>query len=268
MKLLWDKTRWVTQVGVTAGLLAGALLFSGAASALPAGWSHVGTAGTLGADGVVTASPEGGTYHYISTINGVAGLGLGLGVETDGSRARSNAFTANAGDDLTFFFNFVTSDGAGYADYAWVRLLDSSLNPYATLFTARTTPNGNTVPGFEMPAIDANVTLDPATVEIIPGAPVWSPLAGDSNTCWSTGCGYTGWVDMSYTFTESATYHLEFGVVNWDDNAHGTGLAFDGILVGGVPIDPVAVSAPGTLVLFGVALMGMAGLRRRSQMSE
>lgn len=268
MEAVFGKAKFLVERGAAAGLLAGALLFSGTASALPTGWSQLGNAGTLGANGVVTTSPQGGAYHYVSTIGGVSDIGLSLGAETVGSSARSSAFTATAGDDLTFFFNYVTSDGAGYADYSWVRLLDSSLNPYATLFTARTSPDGNTVPGFDMPALDPAVTLDPATVEVTPGAPVWSVLGGDSGECWSNGCGYTGWVEMAYTFAESATYYLEFGVVNWDDESYASGLAFDGILVGGVPIDPVAVSAPGTLALFGVALLGMAGLRRRSQMSD
>lgn len=264
MKTLFKNTGTLSR-SAAAGVLAGALLFSGSALALPLGWSSVGTAGSMGANGDVTASPEGGSYYYVSTVNGTTGLGLGLGNETEGSSARSHAFTAAAGDDLNFFFNFITSDGGSYSDYAWVRLLDSALNPYATLFTARTSPEGNTIPGFGMPDIDPDVTLDPASVEISAGAPAWSALGSESNLCWEEGCGYTGWVEMSYTFTDSATYYLEFGVVNWDDTEYASGLAFDGILVGGVPLDPQPVSSPGTLVLFGAALMGMATLRRRSK---
>lgn len=269
MKTLFSKVKSLTGAGVTASLLTGAVLFSGHAAALPSGWTQIGTAGSLNPNGVVTASPQGGSYQYVSSVDGVTGLGLGLGAETNGSLARSNAFTASEGDDLEFFFNYITSDGAGYADYAWVRLLDSALNPYATLFTSRTTPGGSTVPGFGMPDIDPGVVLDPVSVEIIEGAPVWSGLAESSGTCYSAGCGYTDWVAMTYTFTETATYYLEFGVVNWLDQIYDSGLAFDGILVGGVPLDPPSnpqpVSAPGTLALFGAALMGMAGLRRRAR---
>lgn len=265
MKISFGKAKSLAGSGVAAGLLAGALLFSGSALALPVGWSSVGTAGTMGPNGDVIASPQGGSYHFVSTVNGVNGQGLGLGDETVGSSARSNAFTATAGEDLNFFFNYITSDGGDFTDYAWVRLLDSALNPYATLFTARTSPEGNTVPGFGMPDIDPGVSLDPTSVEITGGAPAWSPLGNENNSCWSDGCGYTGWVEMTYTFADSATYYLEFGVVNWSDTAYASGLAFDGILVGGVPLDPQPVSAPGTLVLFGAALMGMAAFRRRSR---
>lgn len=253
----------IKTMGVAASLFVGTLLFSGAASALPVGWTSVGNAGSLGANGVVTASPDGGVYHYVSTAGGVSGVGLGYGSETTGSVARSNAFTAEAGDDLEFFFNYVTSDGAGYADYAWVRLLDSALNPYAVLFTARTTPEDNTVPGFGLPDIDPGVVLDPVSTEIIAGAPEWSALGGSSGSCYQDGCGYTDWIGMTYAFADSGTFYLEFGVVNWTDTSFQSGLAFDGILVGGVPIDPQPVSSPGTLALFGLALIGMAGLRRR-----
>lgn len=255
-------------MGIVTSLFTGALLFSGSASALPAGWSSLGNAGTLGANGVVTASPQGGSYQYVSTSGGISGLGLGLGSEgygseTTGSAATTGAFNATAGDDLQFYFNYVTSDGAGYADYAWVRLLDAARNPYATLFTARTTPDGDTVPGYEMPDLDPRVSLDPISTEIIPGAPVWSALGDNSGTCYHVGCGYTDWIGMTYTFEDSGIFFLEFGVVNWDDDNFSSGLAFDGIVVGGVAIDPQPVSAPGTLTLFGIALLGLAGLRRR-----
>ena len=158
-----------------------------------------------------------------------------------------------------FNFNFVTSDGAGYADYAWSRLLDSSLNEVALLFTARTTPAGNSVPGFGMPVIEA--TINPATVTIVPGGPVWSPLGGSSGSCYSTGCGYTDWVESTYTIAGAGNYILEFGVVNWSDTLYASGMAFDGITVGGEPIVPVP--EPATLLLLGSGLVGLAFARRR-----
>ncbi len=256
--------RKLLAAGAAPVALAGALLFSGSAAALPVGWNCVGTCGSLGANGVVTTSPQGGSYSYVTTSGGQTIAGLGLGSETTGSVARSNAFTVNAGEDLQFYFNYVTSDGAGYADYAWVRLLDSALNPYAILFTARTTPEGDTVPGFGMPDL-GDVTLDPGSTPIIAGAPQWSPLGGDSASCYDDGCGYTDWIAMSYEFDISGTFSLEFGVVNWSDSLFQSGLAFDGILVAGNPIDPQPVSAPGTLALFGLTLLGMAGMRRRRE---
>lgn len=249
-----------------------AFLFAGQASAqqfdsgIPAGWTCSGNCGTAGADGVVTLAPSGGTaYGWVSSNGGVTmgGLGLGLGSETNGSTLQSTLFAAAAGQELDFKFDYVTSDGAGFADYAWAKLLDSSDSTVALLFTARTTPSGNSVPGFGMPAIAATIT--PSTVTITPGGPAWSPLGGSSGACFDTGCGYSGWVDSSYTIASAGNYSLQFGIVNWSDTLYDSGLAFDGITVGGVPIGPPtsSVPEPGTLLLLGSGMAGFAILRLR-----
>ena len=153
---------------------------------------------------------------------------------------------------MKFSFNFVTSDGAGFADYAWARLLDASNNLVALLFTARTAPSGSIVPGFSMPS--PSVTLDPTNVPIISGGPVWSPLGGNSGQCYSSGCGYTGWINTSFELVSSGIYQLEFGVTNWTDVAYDTGMAIDGVTIGGrVITDPNPVSAPATFSRRGCA---------------
>ncbi len=247
---------------------ASAALFDGG---LPAGWTAVGNAGTLGADGVVSLAPSGGSqYGYVSSASGVNGVALpgvgGSGTGTDGSTLRSVVFSAAAGDDLKFFFNYVTSDGAGYADYAWARLLDSTQAEVALLFTARTAPSGSIVPGFDMPAPTA--TLTPSSVPIIGVAPDWSALGSDSGRCFSGGCGYTGWVQSNYQIAAAGNYILEFGVTNWQDTAYDSGLAFDGITIGGVVIgDPGNnVPEPAMLALLGLGFAGaaVAGRRRKA----
>lgn len=239
------------------------MLAPGAALAFDAaGWTGEGSFGTLGANGVVTLAPGGGAqYGWISTNGGVnsSPFDLNLGAETNGSYMRSGLFYSAADQVLDFQFNFVTSDGAGYADYAWARLLDASNAPVATLYTARVNPDGTTVPGFGMSPPVATITPPSATV--VPGGPQWSPLGGSSKTCYNKGCGYTGWVDAKYTIGSAGTYQLEFGVVNWSDTAYATGMAFDGITVGG---QPIGAPEPSSFVVAaaGLALLWVASRRK------
>jgi hypothetical protein len=77
----------------------------------------------------------------------------------------------------------------------------------ALLFTARTQPSGSIIPGFGLPQPDATVT--PNNVPIIAGGPAWSPLGSHSGTCYSGGCGYTGWMSSNYNFASSGSYAVE-----------------------------------------------------------
>lgn len=253
--------------------LAGAMLaFTASATAVPSGWACTGTCGSAtSADGVVSMPPNGNNdYQWISSSDGSTGTGTlptgALGSETNGSTLATSVFTATAGTDLNFWFNFVTSDGAdsttNFADYAWAALFDSSHNLVALLFTARTAPTGTIVPGAGMPAV--NGTLNPSSVPIIGGAPSWSPLgSGSTGTCYGAGCGYTGWVNANYTIANAGNYYLEVGVANWLDTAFDTGLAMSGVTVNGNPINTPEPAALG-MFGFGVLLIGaFLGLRRR-----
>ncbi|MCF7979623.1 MAG: NF038132 family protein [Chromatiaceae bacterium] len=246
----------------------GGLTFATNSNALDiTGWTGTGAFGVLGADGDVTLSPTGNTqYGYVTTNGGLTGVGSLPGVGGDGdpengSSIISPLFSAEAGDLLEFYFKFVTSDGSGYADYAWAQLLDDLMNPVSLLFTARTTDGGDTVPGFSMPPL--NATLNPSATPIIDGATNWSALGSSSGTCWDVGCGNTDWIQASYSIATTRGYFLNFGVTNWNDQEYDSGMAFDGATIAGTSIDN-PVPEPSVLALFGLGLAGLGLAKRRN----
>lgn len=258
----------------TAGLLALVMCLAGSASAgtIPSGWTCVGNCGQAGVDGVVPLSPYGSSqYQWVSSAQAVYGAGVlptgSLGGETDGSTLSTSVFAANAGDQLDFYFNYVTSDGSGYADYGWAALMNADNTMAALLFTARTKPSpNNIVPGVGMPAPSA--TLVPPSVPIQNGS-VWSPLGGYSGGCYAgvgNGCGHSGWVEALYTISVSGNYYLKIGVTDWSDQIYDSGLAMDGVKIAGNPIlPPTGTPEPGTLVLLCGGFLPFVGrlLRRR-----
>lgn len=258
----------------SAALLAVAAL-TGAGSASAA--VCVGSCGILGPDGVVDAPPGSGSYRWISTYQGQDGAGQIDGVGgVNGSTFTSTAFAAQEGDVLEFYFNYVTSDGqqtggTNYEDYAWVQLQTAGGDPVEFIFTARTEPSGDIVPGQGLPGLGA--TLTPASVPIIGGAPDWSPLGPNyNNTCWGPGCGYTGWVKSTYALAADGDYQLVFGVTNFVDQEWDSGLAFDGIRIAGSPVDDDdeefedhhgAIPEPATWALMLLGFGGAGALLRR-----
>jgi len=205
-------------------------------------------------------------------LDGVGSLGLSGVNQTNGSLYVSDSFSVVAGDALHFYFNYVTSDGTGnYTDYAWVALRPTNGGADLILFTARTTPTGDTVPGFNLPGLADGATLDPSSTPIIGGAaPVWSALGSSSGLCYSSvnaGCGYTDWIGMDYLFDDAGIYSLVFGVTNVGDTAYDSGLAFAGLTLNDKPIEGggSTVPEPATLTLM-LASLGLVGaLRRRNK---
>ena len=246
-----------------------------AAATLPGVGTFEGSAGIGTSNGDVTDSPEGDTYVYVTTAGSdYFGAGLGVGSETNGTELETIIFTATEGSILDYYFNYVASDGtSSYVEYAYAQLKDISTGGLTTIFTARTTPSGDTVPGFGIP-IDAAVTLNPTSTPIMAGSgssggPVWDELGGSSNTCFGSGCGFTDWINAEYTIDTAGDYSLIFGVVNWGDTAFDNGLAIAGLSLDGVdiiipddddmPVIPIPASMP--LLLAGLGAFGL--LRRR-----
>lgn len=237
---------------------------------LPTGWTGVGGYGSGTPDGDMAAPPSNPGYQYVTSTGGVSGVGslpgiggpgTGNGNPTNGSIVTTSIFSALAGAQLVFDFNFMTSDGAGWADYAWARLLDSSDNEVALLFTARTTPGGDTVPGFGMPVPGAS--LVPASTPIIDNETTWSALGGSSGTCWDTGCGQTGWIQSTFTIENAGNYKLQFGVTNWGDTLYDSAMAVAGAVIDGKPIDPGVVPLPASFGFLAAGMAGIGFLRRR-----
>jgi hypothetical protein len=254
-----------------------AMVAAGSLSTLASAATCVGTCGTGTANGVVTAPPGGTEYGYVSTASGLAGAGqIGTVGGTNGSEFITDVFSANAADPLNFYFNYITSDGTGsFTDYAFAELQTSTGTNVAYLFTARTTPTGNTSPGFGLPANTA--TLTPGSTPIIPGAPTWSGLGPSSNSCFSSataGCGYTGWIGSSYAITSAGSYRIRFGVTNMGDTGFQSGLAFNNITVAGNTVPgggggTGAVPEPATwaMMIAGFGLVGGAMRRRVSKVA-
>jgi hypothetical protein len=233
---------------------------------VPAGYTCTGTCGVSGANGSVTLAPNGGSqFGWISTDRGALRNPLGILGTTNGSTLLSSAFTASAGQALSFSFNFITSDGANhFTDYGFVRLI--GLSGTAILFSARSLPGGNTVPGFGLPGLAPGVAITPSSTPIIRGAPSFSPLGSSSGECFgSVGCGMTGWLRAEYVVPVADTYRLEFNVFNMVGTGYQSALAFDfGSGSGGTPVvTPSVVPEPGTCALTVTGLLGLVGVARR-----
>lgn len=210
----------------------------------------IGTCGTDTANGDVTLPPGFTSYQYVTTAGGPTGGGNLPAVfgapgvtSTNGSTLSTAPFTAPAGEPIAFDFNYVTSDGSGFPDYAWAALMSANGGSNYLIFSAETQPSGNTVPGITMPLLAPGASLTPPASPILPGSgsqcgsgdcntvaggPVWAELGSSSGNCWALGCGLTGWIQSKFNGEAAGTYQLEFGVSNANDEIYDSGLALAG----------------------------------------
>ena len=226
------------------------------------GWTLNGNGGyQTSTDGVVDVAP-GQPIDFVTSNGGISGNNLGS-PGTNGSTATS-AFTATAGDLLSFSFKYVTSDGSGFPDYAWAEVFkQGSTSPYAVLFTAGTNPTiGATVPASNLPSIPITATLNPAigSIPFNAGGPTWSALGSYSGACWAAGCGYTDWVQASYAIADTGNYNLVFGVANANDQIFDSGLAWTGAKIADTEIGDVP--EPAILSLLAISFAGFSAIRR------
>jgi hypothetical protein len=248
--------------------------------------SCTGTCGTDTANGNVTNPPGFSSYTYVTTTGGPVGGGTlptvfgSPGVNsTNGSTYTTSAFSVSAGELINFEFNYITSDGSGYADYSWAALISTDGGTNYLIFSAQTQPTGNTVPGATLPPLASGVTLVPPTSPIEPGSgtlcgsgacktpaggPVWNEIGSWSGDCWAVGCGLTGWIESEFTGEAAGNYELEFGVSNANDQNYDSGLAFAGVEVGGVPL-PTPDPSELLLMLIGLGSLWLMMATRKAK---
>jgi hypothetical protein len=226
--------------------VAGPISWDFESPSVPPGWTTSGFNGVLPYS-ITNLAPHGGNWYGYVATNGASGQNV--------SWMQSDAFSVNVGDSLQFFFNYLTSDGRQFADFAEVRLLDPTGALLYTLITAKTAESG----------IDVS-SLSEVTVAGQPyayGPSGWFQLGSDMNTCYGDAlCGATGWLQVDYTFDFAGEFSLEFYVTNASDDLYQSGLAFDDISIKSADISS-PVPEPASLALLGIGLVGLAALRRR-----
>lgn len=287
-------------------------------------WSATGTGGLISGDyqstveatdSEIGASPIGSALvGYVTTFegivpdpeNGIASVSplilfpddqTGF-THTNGSRTTSSSFAAQSGDALILYFNYVSTDGLDYRDYAWARLVESGTNATAAwLFLAQSgnAPDGDGTSDYVHDKV-LKLQTDPILADqdqdavLNDGQPVvgmpagsinvWAPLQEPDGQCWAkdpnnSSCGATGWVESDYVIPDAGSYYLEFGVMNWGDEQFQSALAFDfaGLdranFVAPITVFETDVPEPGTVAPLFAGLVAIAfNARRRSAPSS
>ncbi|CAB1275189.1 NF038132 family protein [Candidatus Nitrosacidococcus tergens] len=211
-----------------------------------------------------------------------------------GTTLTSSTFSVGSqGGELSFDFDYITSDSSPYNDYGWGGLFNTNGDLVALLFTARTPTDADTnmVPGHDLPEVSSGVTLTPQTTIITPGtakvanpffqgtsingAPNWAPISGDGfiandNSIYrcnsdssNNTCGSTGWITASLENLAPGDYYLEFGVVNWTNPSFQSGLAIANVDISMGTNEGSSIPEPITLSLIVLGLFGIGYFSNR-----
>jgi hypothetical protein len=332
-KMTTSNTRLLSwNVFATVALLASSIAPAAEISLADVTWTPSGSAGLISGtyqspgdvvDLKLGSSATGnGAFGYISTFGVAAAMdGMGNyvqsplvaplnldttllgGTPTSASRVVSSSFSAGAGDSLTMHFNYVSTDGIGFNDFAWARLVKAgTTQTSAWLFTAQSGNNfdndgtGDYVPGKLLNSLSGASTLSAEEGKVtatltgaamqggMPGGSStnWGPLGapednGSYGDCWNgadraiTSCGSTGWITSEFSFAKllrdqpAATYFIELGVSNLLDTAWQSALAFDVDRLNGAGLPLYGVAAIPEPDTYALMLAGicMVGFVRR-----
>ncbi|CAD5374000.1 putative PEP-CTERM exosortase interaction domain-containing protein [Rubrivivax sp. A210] len=253
-----------------------------------AGWTTVGVSGATPANGSITelaGAYANGSLGYVSTAGSTA-IGAALTPslqfnEQNGSRIRSAAFSANAGDTFAAAFNYITTDGSGFPDYAWARIVRADIsaatitNTVGWLVTVRSgnSDSGTMIPGGvtdEYRPRDTITNFDTFNfnARTANNPPLFSGLGDATGQCFNlvSDCGFTGWLRTTHTFAAAGSYRLEVGVMNAVDNQFDSAMVFDFAGLTGTPplaASPIPEPATQSMMLLGALASIAVALRRR-----
>lgn len=154
-----------------------------------------------------------GRFHDAYGVSILALDGNSPGQQTNGSTWTSGPFNATAGDQIDVWFNYASTDGKGFDDYAWGLLAGCrqrrpgglALHGTQLQFQHRQHRAGRRGDEEGIDPRDRIVNYDSYkfTSKTVDDPIDWQPLGGSNGTCWrdnAAGCGFTGWLQSCHAF--------------------------------------------------------------------